>query len=106
MSIKQIIGGYLPGTNSVRSHPIKNITIQPIDWTEFNLEVNGKTFQFENINKEVNIEMKYNDSYKIGLFVNNTEIYQCQYIFHYTINFIGNFNKNCLTYKSDSIYDS
>jgi hypothetical protein len=107
MSLKQIIGGYMPGTNSVRNHPIKNIIIQPNGWTKFILEVNGKTFDFENKNNnELVFDMHDDNSYKIGLYVNNNQIYQNTYIFHYTLNFIGEFNESCITYKEDIIYDS
>ncbi len=106
MSVKQIIGGYLPGTNSLRLHPIRNIIIQPEGWKYFTLEVNNKTFNFENISKEITINMKYNNGYKMGLYVNDKEIYQYPYIFHYTLNFIGDFDKNCISYKQEMIYDS
>ena len=106
MSIKQIIGGYIPGTKSCRNHSIKNINIKPDGWKEFTLEVNGKTFQFENINKELNIEINYNNSYKMGLYINDKEIYQYPYLFNYTIIFNGDFNENCITYKDGNIYDS
>ena len=105
MSSKQIIGGYIPGTNSTRNHPIKNIIIKPDGWKEFTLEVNGKTFQFENINKELNIEISLNDNYKIVLYINNKEIYKHSYIFHYTITFSGDFDEKCVTYKDETIYD-
>ncbi len=106
MSVKQIIGGYLPGTNSVRLHPIRNIIIKPEGWTQFTLEVNNKTFNFQNISKEVTINMNYNDSYKIGLYVNNKEIYQYPYIFHYTLTFNGHYDESCISYKQEMIYDS
>ena len=105
MSVKQIIGGYIPGTNSVRMHPIKNIIIKPDGWTKFTLEVNNKTFNFENKNEELIIDIHDNNSYKIALFINNKEIYQNTHIFHYTLNFIGEFNENCISYKQGTIYD-
>jgi hypothetical protein len=106
MSVKQIIGGYLPGTNSVRTHPIRNIIIKPEGWTQFILEVNNKTFNFENISKEVTINMNYNNDYKMVLYVNDLEIYQYPYIFHYTLTFSGNFDENCISYKQSMLYDS
>jgi hypothetical protein len=106
MSSKQIIGGYLPGTNSMRLHPIRNIIIQPEGWKHFTLEVNNKTFNFENISKEITINMNYNNGYKIVLYVNDKEIYQHLYIFHYTLTFSGDFDENCISYKQEHIYDS
>ena len=50
--------------------------------------------------------MNYNNGYKIVLYVNDKEIYQHLYIFHYTLTFSGDFDENCISYKQEHIYDS
>ena len=50
---KLIYGGYLPNTNSVRNHPIVNLTIKPSGWKTFVLSYANNKITYNNQGKQM-----------------------------------------------------
>jgi hypothetical protein len=89
--IRTVLGGYLPGTNSCRYHPITNLKIKenPL-WEYFDIIMNDKvvtTIENTNSNKSYAVEINRNNtSYDLNLEVNNKEIYKASQLYCFKVN--------------------
>ena len=117
-------GGYINNSDSVRAHKIKNIHINCNELTI--LVVSSITILINNniiyrislsdicdtkTDNTILIQTKIIDTCKIGLFVNNKNIYVNGSLFEYDVNIYINSNKDSkkndiITYSEDIFYDS
>jgi len=76
--------GYLPGTNSVRIHPIQNIKLTPTNnWTDAEIYYEDKLIHtINNFFQTYLIELKVNSDNKINLVVNNKIIMSDHHLFY------------------------
>ena len=83
--------GYIPGTQSMCYHPIKNIKFWGSSWSTCTVSVNGKILKvIVNENVPVTIIQKHkNGEYLIELTVNGESIYEQQYLYHADLEFEG-----------------
>ncbi len=109
--MKTILGGYLPGTNSCRYHPITNILIKCSElYEKFDIIMNDAIIEsFQNIDKEYKIEINQDNNYNIVLTVNDKTIYSQKQLYCFKINL--HLNKmiledlNFVEFLSGYIYD-
>lgn len=91
MASFKVCGGYLTGTQSMRTHPIRNITIEPKNWTEIKLTVGGKEIaNIANENKILNFEMKIDNNYNIILYANGVKYYSDRHLYEFQLEFDSN----------------
>ena len=83
--------GYIPGTQSMCYHPIKNIKFFGSNWLTCTVIIHGKIITvIKNENVPVIIKQQYqNNTYVLELTVNNKSVYSQQYLFHVDLEFTG-----------------
>lgn len=114
--MSKVIGGYIPGTNSMRMHPIKNILVKSdfisakIRIFNENYKENHPEYKQKNISIEINnkekenlFEIKMNNDYKLDLYHNNYKIYSDNYLYYYEISFDSKIDN--IELKDGMIYD-
>jgi hypothetical protein len=92
--MKTILCGYLPGTESVRYHPVQNIRLtESDDWsraeicyTDKETKLTKTLYTIGNIpNTSYNIVMLDTHNYMIALYVNGKLVIELQHLFHVEI---------------------
>jgi hypothetical protein len=85
--------GYIPGTQSMCYHPIKNIKFWGSAWSTCTVSLNGKILKvIVNENVPVTIIQKYKDGAYLNLIeltINEESIYDQKYLYHVDLEFEG-----------------
>lgn len=93
--MSKVIGGYIPGTKSMRYHPIKNIFTKD-NWNTAIIKVINEYYPENNKNiliqmdkneKESLFQIKMDNDYKLKLYYNDKEIYSDDHLYYYEITF-------------------
>ena len=82
-----IKGGYIEGTNSIRTHPVTNISVTPSDlWSRISIKIDKTILTVCNIGIIMNFNFKINyDDFTCGIYVNDKELHNQNNLFEYEL---------------------
>ncbi len=98
-------GGYLKGTNSCRTHPIKNVVVKNTKaWSRITVKALNDAVTLCNIGFNYYIKLTTTNDYKIALVVNEKEYFKASTLFEFEVE-IDTDDESLVEFKDDHIYD-
>ncbi len=100
-----IKGGYIAGTNSMRSHPITDVLIKAsTDWTRISIKVKNETITVGNTYTDVLICCRTDSDYNINLLVNGKKHFSQPTLYEFEIT-IDTENTDIVKLSTYMMYD-
>ncbi len=100
----QVKGGYLNGTQSTRTHPIKHISISRSDkWNRISVKIGNTIITVGNTMTEVLIKLEVCESH-IGLYINGKLHHMQSTLFEYDVE-IDTDDSSIIQFIDDLVYD-
>ncbi len=99
-------GGYLKGTDSIRAHPIVDITVLKSNlWNRVTVTIGKTVLSFGNTGTSMSIKLKGDDNYNMNLVVNNKVHYSERTLYEYDVE-VDSEDEKLIVKTQNMFYDS